>query len=232
MIKININNKQEFAKYFYKKIENFINQTNTKYFLDDINRDLIHIFDKDLEEIVTAEPKELRKLISIAPNNFPDTILELKDLYYVFRNKFGVEFLERLEINVCPYCNREYIFKFEDTKKKESRILASLDHYYDKDTYPFLAISLFNLIPSCHICNSKFKHTKNFYDIQHIHPFEDNFNSMAKFHFKLVTNKKKKEKIFSNNSIYLELKPLKNFQKIENTITTFRLNIYIKITKT
>jgi hypothetical protein len=60
-------------------------------------------------------------------------------------------------------------------------MLASLDHFYDKDTYPFLAISIFNLVPCCHICNSKFKHTKNFYNLEDLHPYEDSFNEKLNF---------------------------------------------------
>ncbi len=224
MIKIDIS-KIDSLKY-YKYIETYINQKNTKYSLEDINCDLLTIFDKDLEQIITSSPYQIRELIKIAPKDFTKEITQLKDLYEVFRNKWAVEFMEDLGIKVCPFCNREYIFKFEDKINKESRIIASLDHYYDKDTYPFLSISVFNLIPCCHICNSKFKHTKNFYNQKHLHPYEDSFNEKAKFSqfFNDVDSKNKKFSLLSKERISLSLKPLDSKDKVtQNTIDTFRL---------
>lgn len=31
--------------------------------------------------------------------------------------------------------------------------MCDLDHFYDKETYPILAVSFYNLIPVCHACN-------------------------------------------------------------------------------
>ena len=224
MIKINTN-KLDTSKY-YDYIKDYINQDNTKYSLENINCDLLSILDKDLEEIVNLKPFEIRKLIKISPDSFTKEINQLKNLYEVFRNKWAVELIEDLEIKVCPFCNREYIFKFEDRVKGKSRIIASLDHYYDKDTYPFLSISINNLIPSCHICNSKFKHSKNFYNEEHLHPYEDSFNEKAKFSqfFNNVNEENKKFSLLSKERISLTLKPIdcKDIAT-QNTIDTFRL---------
>jgi len=224
MIKIDIRNLDTFK--YYEYLEEYINQKNTKYNLSDINCDLLSIFDKDLEQIILSTPKEIRGLINISPKDFPIKIEELKNLYEVFRNKWATEFIEDLNIKVCPFCNREYIFKFEDRIKGEPRIIASLDHYYDKDTYPFLSISIYNLIPCCHICNSKFKHTKNFYTEKHLHPYEDNFNKKAKFSqfFNNVDDKNKDYNLLSKERISLSLKPLDDKDLVtQNTIDTFRL---------
>lgn len=224
MIQINTNN-LDISKY-YAYIKGYINQKNTKYNIEDINCDLLSIFDKDLEEIVISKPNEIRELIKNSPKDFSKKINELKDLYEVFRNKWATEFIEDLNINVCPFCNREYIFKFEDKIKGKPRIIASLDHYYDKDTYPFLSLSIYNLIPCCHICNSKFKHTKNFANEIHLNPYEDSFNKNAKFShfFNNVTEQTKNNSLLSEERISLELKPIKGKDKLtQNTINTFRL---------
>ena len=224
MIKIDIT-KIDSLKY-YKYIKDYINQKNTKYSLKKINCDLLTIFDKDLEEIISSNPEEIRKLIKISPNDFTKEIIQLKDLYEVFRNKWAVEFIDDLNIKVCPFCNREYIFKFEDGVLGKPRIIASLDHYYDKDTYPFLSVSIFNLIPCCHICNSKFKHTKNFYNEKHLHPYENSFNEKVKFSqfFNNVNEENKKYSLLSKERISLSLKPLdKKDIATQNTIDTFRL---------
>ena len=57
------------------------------------------------------------------------------------------EFVEELQVTVCPYCNRNYV---NSTSK---RTMCDLEHFYDKETYPLLAVSFHNLIPVCHACN-------------------------------------------------------------------------------
>lgn len=57
------------------------------------------------------------------------------------------EFVEALQVTVCPYCNRNFI---NSTYK---RTMCDLDHFYNKETYPFLAVSFYNLVPVCHACN-------------------------------------------------------------------------------
>ncbi len=211
---------------YYGKLDDFINQKNTKYDLNKINRELIRIFGKNLKQIVISRPDDIRDLIKLAPKSFSTDIEALKDLYKTFRDKWGVELINDLDIEVCPFCNREYIFKFKDSIKSKKRIIATLDHYYDKDTYPFLAVSFFNIIPSCHICNSKFKHTINFYITQHLHPYEDDFNTKAKFthFFKDKNEENKSDALFSKKRIALNIDSIdKNDQKTKNTIETFRL---------
>lgn len=71
-----------------------------------------------------------------------------------------------LNINVCPYCQRNYISSYEENINKKDMIkktTADLDHFYSQSEYPFLALSLYNFIPSCQICNSRMKGSKNTY---------------------------------------------------------------------
>ena len=62
-------------------------------------------------------------------------------------------------INVCPYCQRNYISSYEDKVENEeiNKTTADLDHFIPKSVVPFLALSLYNFIPSCQICNSRMK---------------------------------------------------------------------------
>lgn len=79
---------------------------------------------------------------------------------------------ETSDIITCPYCNLSFahtIFRDE-----QGAIRPTLDHYFDKATYPFLAISIENLVPSCYSCNSSLKGTRNFYKEPHLHPLFDN----------------------------------------------------------
>ena len=61
-------------------------------------------------------------------------------------------FCEKLQIDVCPYCNRQYIYTYEKNLLK--RNTAEIDHFRPKSKYPYLSCSLFNLVPACHTCNS------------------------------------------------------------------------------
>ena len=86
--------------------------------------------------------------------------------------------LSLMEIEVCPYCQRNYISSFEEHDDK--RTTADLDHFYPKSLYPFLALSLYNFIPSCQICNSRFKGSKDTYNS--VYPYEESFDDLgAKF---------------------------------------------------
>lgn len=97
------------------------------------------------------------------------------------QQKIGVSLLQYLNITVCPYCNRNFI------NSRDEFLGAQLDHFYNKKTYPFLSVSLYNLIPSCSTCNLA-KGTKTF----HINPFiaEDVLSHPVTFNylFKNINN--------------------------------------------
>lgn len=78
---------------------------------------------------------------------------------------------------VCPYCNRQYITPvFSDNGK----VRCEFDHFYPKSKYPYLSMSLYNLIPSCSVCNSSLKGQKEF-ATEDIHPYEDSYNDFFDF---------------------------------------------------
>ena len=69
------------------------------------------------------------------------------------------ELIDDVNADVCPYCNRTFI-KHVSRKKNDKdggeidvEIKAQLDHFYDKDKYPYLAVSRYNLVPCCPTCN-------------------------------------------------------------------------------
>ncbi|MEH7110640.1 hypothetical protein V7083_23210, partial [Bacillus sp. JJ1764] len=95
------------------------------------------------------------------------------------------ELLNKINIQVCPYCNRQYITTLY-TKRQKTR--AQLDHFFDKATYPFLAISLYNLVPSCAVCNSSLKGQKKFFVNTYIHPYIDSFGDKYRFTLDLADN--------------------------------------------
>ena len=169
-----------FTKFKEKKIEEF---------------DIV-FEDKSLEDILILDTKLILNLISNNGNKS-----NLKKLKYFFNyDKFQDEitkfFKDNFDFRTCFYCNKDFITNFE-TEKEVSTF--QLDHFYDKATYPYLALCLYNLIPSCYVCNAKVKGTKNTfeYDIKVgkfnketcISPNSKNFDFENKVKFKLLLDK-------------------------------------------
>ena len=64
------------------------------------------------------------------------------------------EFVKNLEIRICPYCGRAYIYRVvKKGKGGDVSVKPQLDHFLPKSNYPFLAMNFFNLIPCCTQCN-------------------------------------------------------------------------------
>lgn len=211
-----------------------------KYIQEQKYQEFVSYLEANLYSIIIGKPEQLRKhiaKISTFNINLKKHQISLKltdhqkeenvfidELRKIFNYNKKIEkpiFAKNLELSICPYCNREYIFKFKDNQQNELRTLAVLDHYYDKDTYPFLSLSFFNLVPSCHTCNSKFKTINNFYENLHIHPYEESFNDTAKFHLKIDSC----NFYHFMDGFKIDLLPNNpNDEATKNTITTFRLN--------
>lgn len=254
MIQIKRHNIDKLANDHYESVKNTLKFDDIKTTeLGKKSKDhriLIRYLEKHARDLIIAKPSTLRdhimKIETIIgvnkltkhPNRGAGSlttyqeeenefIRELEKVFNYDKIKDKANFAQKLNITCCPYCNREYIFEFEDASKSgEVRILAHLDHYYDKATYPFLGLSFFNLIPSCHTCNSKFKLTANFFRRSHLHPYEDDFNTRAIFKqsFILPADKGRDDDLFSKDCISLKIIPNNALDlKTLRTIRTFRL---------
>lgn len=78
----------------------------------------------------------------------------------------------------CPYCNCNLIEVYPTCSGKIHK--GPLDHFYDKDAYPYLALSIYNLIPVCDQCNRE-KGTSQVSLATHSHPFFDDFHELVYF---------------------------------------------------
>lgn len=131
------------------------------------------------EDILRATHEELKIIIEdglLNRKSYPVYILDIKNSYEKFATiggNFGgkgknekwnaYSLVRALDVNVCPYCNRNYISNLTRRKKRT----CQLDHYFNKNLYPFLALSFYNLIPSCGPCN----HIKSTSDIS-VSPYQ------------------------------------------------------------
>lgn len=96
---------------------------------------------------------------------------------------------QALGLKVCPYCNMSYIYTVvEEDGKKIAR--AQLDHFMPQKRNPLLALSFFNLIPSCGMCNSSIKGKSDVKYDTHLSPYRCNFKHalMRFFYSPLTTN--------------------------------------------
>lgn len=91
---------------------------------------------------------------------------------------------KRLKMNTCPYCNCNFTYTIKN-KRMKSR--PQFDHFLKKDAYPFFALSFYNLVPSCALCNSgALKGSKLFSHKTHLHPFIDSIDKVYQFRTKVT----------------------------------------------
>lgn len=119
--------------------------------------------------------------------------------YDDYRKTNLVRLAKWLDIKTCPYCNSHYTL-FLDVKgiKNHPNGLAKFqfDHFLNKGDAPFLSMSLYNLIPSCAVCNS----LKSDIDWPiELNPYVSDINSLYEFRvtkpFRLWTGAKLKGNI-------------------------------------
>lgn len=72
-------------------------------------------------------------------------------------------------LSYCPYCNAEAVYAVELVEGDGRWIRTSLDHFFPRWKYPYLALEPYNLVPACDRCNSRCKHERDVLD--HSQPY-------------------------------------------------------------
>lgn len=98
------------------------------------------------------------------------------------------EFVRLLDVRYCPYCNAETV----GTARLPERIhVPDIDHIFPKMKYPLLSLSLYNLVPACNRCNSRFKKVKDMlegWNVNHplpsLHPYVHNSYKYIRFDYR------------------------------------------------
>lgn len=134
-------------------------------------------FECDFDDIVLATKDELEKRSKERYSEESLNILSeiFETLYNGFTKVIANEVLENLKIRTCPYCNRNYTFIVKSscsTGEKTFTTRPEFDHFYNKSQHPLLALSFYNLVPSCSICNHG-KATENI----GVNPYFEGFQS-------------------------------------------------------
>jgi hypothetical protein len=161
--------------------------------LDGVNTVIIerffenHIFGV-IDDLLIGKPDRIIN-ISNQLNPYIDFSPDIrKGIEYVFKYDIFIKISKRrfdayklaesLDVRTCTYCNRNYTNTvIRENGDKLTR--PQFDHYFDKATHPLLAISFYNLIPSCSICNSSIKGTHKMNLLDYMHPYiDDNLNDI------------------------------------------------------
>jgi hypothetical protein len=112
-------------------------------------------------------------------------------------------------------------------KIKDKHSHFTLDHVLDKANHPLIALSLYNFVPSCYSCNSKFKGSKQFINnanMSYLSPTSENFSFNNDVTFKLYFhNGKDTSMIQAKNDFILDFNYVKNEDAYKKYIDIFKL---------
>lgn len=190
-----------------------LSDSSKKFLTDSIIKALLIEKPEILLDIHIASPCELKN----------KSIIEKVFNYELFISQskpFSYEISKKIGINTCTYCNRNYtltiIYKDTDTNRVNDSTRISrpqFDHYFSQKDYPLLALSIYNLIPSCSICNSTIKGSNPLSKDLHLHPYVDEADIYEKeFNFSY--------EIDSLSQLSVKIKSKEN-SKIKRTIDFF-----------
>lgn len=152
----------EFTEGFKKDYTNFIKQLKN---LDGSSEEKFI----ECKKIIVSFTKKLR--MSMTNND---------ELYSYENTPWGsYKFIKMLGVNICPYCNINYTpTVIKPWTGKGTR--ADLDHFLPKDCFPYFSMSIYNLVPSCKICNSSFKGDKREF-LYGLNPHYSGYEDVYKF---------------------------------------------------
>jgi len=176
------------------------------------------------EKLVKSDYSYIKGLVDFLDKNPDITILKKnqKDYFLTLYSRLDKPwFINELDMKVCPYCNRNYIFNFLKANKKNAT--AQLDHFFDKGTYPYLAICMYNLVPSCSTCNQR----KSSKKVNIFYPYLESFDDAVKFKYDGINSLQyftnQKLDFFKDERVMFHLEPIKDIKKVKEHIEVFNL---------
>ena len=207
---------------FYEKIQNEISKITNLIIKTQLESlDWFKVLVGSFEEIKELIKKNEYILSQRNPEladfkQYKDIFEDLYEKQLSGKEKLKKQFFNLFEnINVCPYCNRNFInpiYKENSVGTDNKNQSPDIEHFFPKSIYPFLSLSISNLLPSCTFCN-KIKSDVDTYKHNCLSPYEVK-NSDFKFDFSLALNQAKKVKLTSKpdckNSEILHLESLYN----------------------
>ena len=140
--------------------------------------------------------KKKKQSQSSGPRTRTKELLKTAFCYTRFATKDVVnKILWEMAIPVCPYCNRLYI-----TVLKRKKVRPQLDHFFPKQRYPYLALCLYNLVPSCGVCNQAKADLNAMEETPILYPYEEEFGKEIVFALDLTDRTDFVQKIRGDSS--------------------------------
>lgn len=191
---------QKYRTHFPKKSIRY-NPDTFDFLVDFIVKNILTIISgvpSELKRINTKFSKELDELLQVIysgestseiTSKRSETIRDLKSIidYKGFFLKLepsddysAYHLAKNIGVRTCVHCNRVFALT-HNTKFKEKLMRPQLDHWFPKSKYPLLALSFYNLVPSCGTCNGSVKGNDDMDLDIYIHPYvkqpkDDDFN--------------------------------------------------------
>ena len=140
-----------FAKSFLKEVED--DKDNIVHILlagnFDEQKNLISRIDKELAIWEGKKPDETKRFLEKMKVLFVAGMYDNGDFFSKSAH------VKRVDVEICPYCGRSYIYYVEHPTRTNPNTLVKpqIDHFLPKSEYPYLAVNYYNLIPSCTTCN-------------------------------------------------------------------------------
>lgn len=141
--KRNVNSKEQLACNtligitYYKNIQAQINKLNSN-----TSRT------KTQNEKLLKLQNEFNSKIGLRP-------LLLKVFDYSGRRKALLQYYAKKNYRVCAYCLAQYTSIYRSSNSGKYYLTGNLDHVKAKSTYPYLSLSINNLVPVCAHCNQR-----------------------------------------------------------------------------
>jgi len=190
-----------FAKKQHKRgLGDYVNRTINNLSLSDTNQKILNSFLlNNTEKILIGDMSQLMTLNGQLNDLINEKDLLKKDLSKVFNYKsirdredhlYNIYRLsQNLKIEICPYCNRNYTtshhYKIKANNNERIKyIFPAFDHFKSQKDYPLLALSFYNLLPTCSICNSNIK---NSIEVALRHPYNQDYITNY-YHFDFIAN--------------------------------------------
>ncbi|MDF7658644.1 hypothetical protein PUG81_06660 [Erwiniaceae bacterium L1_54_6] len=176
-----------------------------KYYKDDISQDDCPEFEN--KYLYAVRRKVINNFSSVIRLNIPEGAISDESTYFNFYSQIDAEFaavnkvigqfftyssiseelrftiLEKINVTVCPYCNRQWIDKYKNRKKAGKNVsIAQLDHIYSQKKFPLYAVTLANFVPSCAHCNMIIKNDHMF---PFNYPYDGKSNKAKIFTYKV-----------------------------------------------
>lgn len=193
----------------------------------------------NLRRIITGRPNELKQIIAeieqicgvnffSIERNYDDA--GLTDFGRIVKGIFNYDAYRGkpechdnysgLDLSFCLYCNlgETQVVSVIDHLSGDAfnKALLQLDHFYPQSRHPYFAVSFFNLIPGCSICNAVLKLEKRFDIDTHFNPYQKRLNEYFTFELDTFLIQKNDDiKIIYRNKVPYPTNALADFKILE-----------------